>query len=250
MLYGRQPNFSHADAGRMERADVMSSMPLAHDYRYAQGVSGVMNGRIRSGQDDQVRAGAIAGMNGVQRMEARLRGENVVRSDGRILTEEENRQMNLAMLQRGADPRTLPGMYGPQPQPVFNPMSFYQGAPSQPMPPDPRLMEQQHNPYGPPPQFGGYSQQPYGYPQAAPAPQPQIQFAGPQQPPRLAYGDNNAAMVGDLIKCESKRGPMAQMMGEVEGATPNGVRVTFPQVGIVEVPFQDLPNYALVGRAS
>ncbi len=242
MLYGHHPQFSHADAGRMQRADIVESLPLAHSPRYSQGVKGFMGGRVRNGQDDQVRAGAISGMNGVQRMEHRLRSERVVCSEGRIVTEEENRQQNMAMLQRGVDPRTLPAAH--QHQPAFNPHSYYQGAPSTPMPQDPRLM-MEAQPYGYPPQEQTYA--PPGYPQQ---PQPQIQLAQPQQSPRLLYGDGNAAMVGDLIKCEAKRGPMAEMMCEVEGATNQGIRVTVPNMGILEIPFQEMDAYVLMGRAS
>lgn len=189
---------------------------------------GKMPVSCRTGGVDQIREAAEQAMNGMKRLEGRLRQEGVYLSDGRIISLEEARERGVRIRQ------------GEEPLPQGDPRAFSRVNPSY-SGPDPRAapgahMREQYA-QGMADSLPGGSQR---YTQGS-SRQASLLREDVQNP---VYGDGNEPMLGDIVQHSG-----AQMLGEVVGEVPGAILIEIPQMGNMEVPVPSLREYRLMGRS-
>jgi hypothetical protein len=236
---------------QMDRLSVEESAhfatTLAHDPRYKTSQENPqVTEQIRTGTKDQIRASVERAMAGMQRAEQRLRQEGIYRSDGRIITEEEARQLGMRIARgEAALPHADP--HGFTRDPRWAAAQRYGGDPR--CAPGAYLAEQRGHPGGLA-QQGMAPQMPTGMgawgTQGAPDPQQvppgMVPLQETQQPRAATLACGNMPMVGDIIQ----RG--GDVLAEVQGASQTGVQVEIPQMGRFEIPFGHLHEYTLLKR--
>lgn len=240
---------------KIVKADIASSAPLAADPRYMNSRPGAVPTE-RLGDTRELAVAVEGAMEVMNLKEGELRRAGVIVSDGRIIMEEEAREMGRAIKEGRAtigptDDRSFSRVQG---DPDLCAAIGYRG--------DPRAAPRGAVQGDPRAASGAHARQMYEEAKFATRPNhyqlaetrgrnamprydaPQQQYARPQTTQEsVCYGDGADARVGDII--QNKR---TQMLSEVLGVAPGGLKVDLGEVGRVVVPYEELPEYSLMGR--
>lgn len=237
---------------RIVKAPVEASLPLAHDPRYVNSRPGAVPVE-RLGDTRELAEAADRAMQVMGLKEGELRQQGVIMSDGRIIYEEEARELGRAIAEgrasigpvddrgfehRGGDPDLCEAI-GYRGDPRAAPRSALRG--------DPRAApgaaaQAMHDRFATRPNHYQLAERhtrnamPHYGARGAPAPQQRVDEA-------VRYGDGSDARVGDTIQ-----NSQTQMLVMVEGVATGGLRVDFGGGNRVVVPFEDLPQYRLLDR--
>jgi hypothetical protein len=240
---------------KIVKADIAASAPLASDPRYMNSRPGAVPTE-RLGDTRELAEAAERAIQVMNHKEGELRGAGVIVSDGRIIYEEEAYQMGRAVAEGRATigPTDERGFEHQQGDPALCDAIGYRG--------DPRAAPRMAARGDPRAAHGAHARQMYEDARFATRPNhhqlaesrgrnAMPHYGAPQQPvahqqvreSAVCYGDGADARVGDVI--QNKK---TQILSEVLGAAPGGLRVDLGEVGRVVVPFEELTDYSLMGR--
>lgn len=248
---------------KIVKAPIEHSLPLATNPRYVSGSADVRAPVSRLGDTRELAEAADQAMQVMNHKENELRAAGVIMSDGRIIYEEEARELGRAVAEGRAtigptdergfehvhadqdlcaaigyrgDPRAAPrgSMRGdPRAAPGAAARAMHERFATQP-----NHYQQAHQAYG------RQGMPNYGMQQAPQQPQRMQEQYAPQQGSSVLYGDGADARVGDIVQ-----NAQSQILSEVKGVAPGGLRMSVTDIGEVIVPFEELSKFRLAGRA-
>lgn len=242
---------------KIVKAPIEHSLPLASDPRYMNSRPGAMPVE-RLGDTRELAEAADRAMQVMDRKEGELRQAGVIVSDGRIIYEDESRELGRAIAEGRATigPVDQHGFERVQGDPDLCEAIGYRGDPRAAprggaLRGDPRAApgaahRAMQDRFATRPNHHQLAQRnhansmPHYGPRHQSAP---LQERAPQRGSSVLYGDGSDARIGDVIQNQR-----TQMLGEVLGPATGGLRVDLGELGRVVVPFEELTEYALMGR--